>query len=81
LGGDTVPLTVSGDADSTWSVIAGSTASRTTSDTVAGAARCSARTSVFSSGASVALQVPSTAADAVTTVVAAPTSGPCRPMV
>jgi hypothetical protein len=78
LGGDTVPLTVSGDADSTWSVIAGSTASRTTSDTVAGAGRCSARTSVFSNGASVAVKVPSAAVVAVTTVVAAPTSGPCR---
>ena len=75
LGGDTVPLTRSGDTESTCSAMTGSTASRTTSDTVAGAGRCNARTSVLSTGASVALQVPSVAAAAVATVVAVPSAG------
>jgi hypothetical protein len=61
LAGETVPLTVSGDSESTCSVIAGSTSSTATSDTVAGARRCNARTSVLWTGAKVALQVPSAA--------------------
>jgi hypothetical protein len=79
FGGDTVPLTVSGDTEATCSVMTGSTASKATSDTAAGTGRCSARTSVFSTGASVAVQVPSAAVVAVATVVGAPNVGPRRP--
>src|SRR5262249_28017305 len=67
--GLTVPLTTRGADDRSDNVKTGATASTTTSDTPAGAGRCSARSSVLEGGVTEKLQAPSASVIRVAIVV------------
>ena len=66
--GETVPLTWSGAFESSVSVSAGATSIAATSDTAAGAGRCSARTRTLAVSVSAMLQFPPASVVAVAIV-------------